>query len=459
MGLEYITDEEIDSMSEEEFLSWIEEIDRMEETVVGRMQKDGYKMPRLSLSDLDKAYTAPEFKGLLDRMEDVDYPATVFEDKDDVDDINEAYQKVKKLSDKVSNQDKENAYMPLYAKLYPYIRRVNPLWGEGALRLSVWSSLQKEFTTVYTLNEDSIKPFKNLISKDDIVRIGMDNVYTLGSVRFKNGQKTAAGVLMFTVFAPEDKNDEPVARIDWLFVADEFRGDHVADDLMAAMYDTLNKAGVTAVTCEVPAVDLLPVMVCDFLSAWSIFFSLEPFEDFNATLGEVISYSSLSGKISDKVSFSSLKDMGNKKFSAEIQNIMKEAGVKDFKLDEIRTLEPDISLIAKSPSGGKAFLLVDQTPSGALKIRKMTGNPSSKKLFLDMLKAAVKSANGKYDPQTKIIAQISSDVSAKLLDYMFPDHGLPMHLVGANLTAQEDFTPEIFEYLRYMYEQEKENPQ
>ena len=138
---------------------------------------------------------------------------------------------------------------------------------------------------------------------------------------------------------------------------------------------------------------------------------------------------------------------------------MKEAGVKDFKLDEIRTLEPDISLIAKSPSGGKAFLLVDQTPSGALKIRKMTGTPSSKKLFLDLLKAAVKSANGKYDPQTKIIAQISSDVSAKLLDYMFPDHGLPMHLVGANLTAQEDFTPEIFEYLRYMYEQEKENPQ
>ena len=459
MGLEYITDEEIDSMSEKEFLSWIEDIDRMEEKVASQMQKDGYKMPRLSLSDIDKAYSAQEFKGMLDNMEDVDYPATVFEDKDDVDDINEAYEKVKNLSKNASQSEKEDAYMPLYAKLYPYIRRVNPLWGEGAYRLSIWSSLQKEFTTVYTLNEESINPFKNLISSDDLLRIGMDNVYTLGSIRFKNGQKTAAGVLMFTVFSPEDVNDEPVARIDWLFVAEEFRGDHVADDLMAAMYDTLNKAGVTAVTCEVPTVDLLPMMLCDFLSAWSIFFSLEPFEDFNSTLGEVISYNSLSGKVSDKVSILSLKDMGIKKFTSEILSVMSEAGDKNYKLDDINTLEPDLSLISKSPSGGKAFLLVDIMPSGILKIRKMIGNPSSKKLFLDMLKAAAKCAAEKYDPQTKILAQIDSDVSAKLIDYMFPDHGLPMHLVGANLTAQEDFTPEIFEYLRYMYEQEKENPQ
>lgn len=42
---------------------------------------------------------------------------------------------------------------------------------------------------------------------------------------------------------------------------------------------------------------------------------------------------------------------------------------------------------------------------------------------------------------------------------MFPDHGLPMHLVGANLSPEEDITTEIFDYFRYMYEQEKENPQ
>ena len=34
-----------------------------------------------------------------------------------------------------------------------------------------------------------------------------------------------------------------------------------------------------------------------------------------------------------------------------------------------------------------------------------------------------------------------------------------MHLVGANLSPEEDITTEIFDYFRYMYEQEKENPQ
>ena len=459
MAIEYITDEELSNMSEEEVLAWLEELDEMEETAAKRMEKDGFKSPKLSLADIDNAYKAPEFQGFLDKMGEVDYPSLVFEDKDDVETIKNAYEKVSKLSKNASLDDKEKAYMPLYAAFYPYMRRVNPLWGEGADRLSRWERLQDDFRTVYTLNSKTSEAFKNLVSPEDFARIDKNDVYTLGAVRFREGQKTAAGVLMFTVFAPEDKYDEAVARIDWLYVAEGFRGNHVADDLMAAMYNTLNRSGIKAVTCHVPVADLLPLMVCDFLSAWSINFSLEPFEDFDSTIGEIAANKKLEGDISKKVKMRSLKELGIAEYSKVVYEVMRQKGEKNYKLEGKDTLEPDLSILSEDSNGGMAFLMVDKTASGMLKIRQMSGNPLSRKILLDMLKYAIRQAQLKYEPQTKVFAQISTNAATKLLDYMFPDHGLPMHLVGANLSPEEDISTEMFDYFRYKYEQEKQNPQ
>ena len=109
MAIEYITDEELSNMSEEEVLAWLEELDEMEETAAKRMEKDGFKSPKLSLADIDNAYKAPEFQGFLDKMGEVDYPSLVFEDKDDVETIKNAYEKVSKLSKNASLDDKEDS--------------------------------------------------------------------------------------------------------------------------------------------------------------------------------------------------------------------------------------------------------------------------------------------------------------------------------------------------------------
>lgn len=459
MAIEYITDEELSNLSEDEVISWLEELDKMEETAVKRMKKDGFTIPKLSLADIDKVYKTPEFQGFLDNMGEVDYPSVVFDDKDDIEEIKKANEKVLNLSENVTSSDRQKAYMDLYAALYPYIRRVNPLWGEGADRLSRWEKLQDDFTTVYTLNSESAEAFRNLVSLEDFARIGKKNVYTIGAVRFKDDLKIAAGVLMFTVFAPQDKYDEAVTRLDWIYVAEEFRGTHVADDLMAAMYNTLNKSGIKAVTCEVPAADLLPMMVCDFLSSWSFNFSLEPFEDFNSTIEEIAGNKKLEGSISKKVRMYSLKDLGIAKYNKAVSSVMNEKGERDYKIEDYENLEPDLSIFCEDGNGGKAFLLVDKTASGTLKIRQMSGNPSSRKILLDMLKYATRQAESKYDPQTKVFAQISTNAASKLFDYMFPNHGLSMHLLGANLSPEEDITTEMFDYFRYMYELEKENPQ
>lgn len=455
MALELITQEEISNMSEAEMLAWLKELDAMEETVAKRMQKEGFSMQGPSLTDIEQAYSSPEFIGFSDNMAQVDYPATVFEDKEDIDAVNKAYEKVTLLSKDASHQEKEDVYMPLYSALYSYIRRVNPLWGEGAKRLSIWASLQEEFRTVYTLTKKSAESFKKLIAPEEYEHIGEGNVYTLGSVRWRDGKETAAGVLIFSVFSPEDASDEPVAKIDWPFVAEEFRGTHAADDLMAAMYDVINKSGIEAVTCEVPMKNMLPAMVCDFLSAWHIFFSLEPFEEFSSTVGEIAENEKLSGDITESVKVGSLKKMGADNFVKTVCAIMRAKGDKKYVLDNAASLDPELSLIAVSPSGKKAFLLIDHTPSGMLKVRAMGGDSASQKIFLDLIKYAVKRSHEVYEPQTQVFAHISSDSSAKLFDHLFPGHGLPMHLVGVNLSAQDDITPEIFDYFRFLYEQEK----
>lgn len=44
--------------------------------------------------------------------------------------------------------------------MFPFIRRVNPLWAIGADRIKTWADLQEECRTVYNLTPDNAEPFK-----------------------------------------------------------------------------------------------------------------------------------------------------------------------------------------------------------------------------------------------------------------------------------------------------------
>ena len=265
----YMTEEELKNMSVEEIESWLE-------SLAEAAEESGEEEPRLSLEDYYKAYESPEYKAFLEQVGSVDTTPMIFEDKDDIEAINRNYEAVKKLDKDTVYGVVYQAYDKLYTSYYPYLKRVNPFWSAGAERLNTWAGLQKEHPTVFTLDKKNVALFKELCSEEAYSMIGEKGYYALGALRMKAGRKMAAGIMIFSLLEPEEEGDEAAAVIRWLYVDENLRNQHVADDLMAELYHILNSTGIKMVACEIPMQGLLPVTLAGFLSSWWIFFTADP---------------------------------------------------------------------------------------------------------------------------------------------------------------------------------------
>ncbi|MCR5510398.1 MAG: GNAT family N-acetyltransferase [Lachnospiraceae bacterium] len=200
----------------------------------------------------------------------------MFEDEEDVDRINSLYKELRDMGDGPLTGEKIKAYDDLYSSLYQYIRRVNPLWEAGADRMDIWAKLQDEYHMVYTLSSENADPFAGLCSRDEFALIGKENVHAFGCVKRIEGEDRACGIIIFEIHPEDENRSETVAEIKWLYVDENCRGMHAGDCLMTAMYHSLNRAGIKAVSTDIPMRDILPVTVGDFLSGWWIYFKAEP---------------------------------------------------------------------------------------------------------------------------------------------------------------------------------------
>ncbi|MBO4336695.1 MAG: GNAT family N-acetyltransferase [Lachnospiraceae bacterium] len=447
----YMSNEEISAMSEEELIGWInalnEEAQRMIET-------GDIEYPELSLADIEAAYGDPDYRGYIEAAQSIDPVAQMFDDKEELEELRRLYDATRKENAGKALDD--DIYNKLYAVLYSNIRRVNPFWAVGMERLDLWRGLQEEYRTVYTLTKETAEPFKKLVPPEEYALIGKNGCYALGSVSKDKGSEKAAGVLIFTVNAADGSGGEPVACINWLYVAEEYRGHHAGDHLMAAMYDTLNRSGIKAVTCSVPAAEMMPMFVCDFLTCWWLYFNLEPMAEMHTSLSELSALPAFSKKLPLKSgeSIHSLKELKLKKFAAEAERIAYVKGEKRFSIEESDSLEEDLSAVIMNGDTAEAFLLVDITPSGVISLRLMRGSAKAGMLYLKLLQYALDKALEKYDDETVVYIEPKSKAAENLLNSLFKGRGIPLYLVGVNISAEDEITPEIFAQFRIMHDEE-----
>ncbi len=447
----YMTEEEFASMTEEEFTDWFSKF--ME---AGKRAEEDGVLPA-SEPTMDTIYAGYRDKTFQDYVRAVPMGnglERIFSDEEDVERVNRAWETARLCFGKTDSPQKDAAFLSLYAALYSYIRRVNPLWEVGAERLALWKELQDEYRTVYSLDGGNSEAFAGLCATDLFERFDEEAVCALGAVRRVNGKTHAAGVLVFEMIPPEDRFDEPKAVLQWLYVAEEYRSMHVADDLMAGFYHALNQAGIRAMTCKLPAMGLLSIMLSDFLSSWSVFFSLEPVEEFSKTLGEISKCRELK-KWSDENGITDLKHMGMAGFQKAVEGIMADCGEHDFKLKQKEKLHPGLSLVYRENGRNLAFLLVDLEISGTLSIRELQGNPLTEEVFLQLIGVCCQRAKKLFAGDTVCVAKPEREFTLQMLDRLFPEHGVPVYLVGVNISAEVETDGETFAWMRELYQNGK----
>lgn len=420
---DFMSEEEFRNLSKEEKLKWLEELTKAFSEMRKTLEADGEgSVFDLNPETIEKAYRDPEVQEYFNALNKLDVRERLFNDEEEVKKINEAWKVVLALPENPSPEESEDAYHTLYEALYPYIRRVNPFWGVGAERLSLWEELQKSCRTVYALDASAKEAFRGLMPERIYNRIGDKNVFALGAVCRKEGKQKAAGVLVFYLDEAVHVADEAVGMLKWLCVSEEFRRQHIGDSLMAAFYNTLNKAGVEAVSARIPMDEISPFFVGDFLSRWWIRFAAEPQRELYVPLETL--YIALKG-------------------NGKIPNHPKvEAAKPDGKSIEELTLclTEDEKIL-----GGIA---VEEEGKGCLLVRNLwaeNGNPSYMDLLLRaMLLRAVKHS-GK---NTVLLISPETEEEGRLWDSVLKNHGCPYYMVGANLTEELDIDTETFERLR-----------
>ncbi|MCR4597023.1 MAG: hypothetical protein K5673_09595 [Lachnospiraceae bacterium] len=104
----YMTDEDLENMSEDEVVSWLSELN-------SALRKAGeLVMPHISLHDLEKFYESDDYKEFLKESDDTDIAPILFEDEEDVDKINSAYKSLRDLGEGPLTDEKIKAYDDLY---------------------------------------------------------------------------------------------------------------------------------------------------------------------------------------------------------------------------------------------------------------------------------------------------------------------------------------------------------
>ncbi len=139
------------------------------------------------------------------------------------------------------------------------------------------------FMMITRITQQNMDAFAPLIPQELLSEVADPAHFALGAVR----TGYAVGILLYELI--EGEEEIPYVQLKWIYTAQSFRNQGVANALMECFYTILNESGITNLMCEIPALpddDLL----CAFLRAWGFSFSWQKKYELTLTLEELLDY-------------------------------------------------------------------------------------------------------------------------------------------------------------------------
>ena len=143
------------------------------------------------------------------------------------------------LDNETDLEESEKVYLSLMDTCFESAKILDPMTGFGRDRLEaglgILESFEKEYWPLITrITPDNVEAFYNLIPDEhyDDILVGRKNA--IGAVRLENGKTTTAGVAVYSV----RQDLVTYLRIEWIYVAEDFRQHGIGNLLMAKLFET-----------------------------------------------------------------------------------------------------------------------------------------------------------------------------------------------------------------------------
>ncbi len=227
------------------------------------------------------------------------------------------------------------------------------------------------------------------------------------------------GILLYELI--EEEGELPYVQLKWIYTAQEFRKQGVADALMECFYTILNESGISNLMCELPA---LPdhSLLCAFLRAWGFSFTWQKKYELTLNLEELLDYAFFEEQI-DLRAVKPLHVLSR----SQVNRKLKQLSTANERAKQL--LEPggwdlmDAGISCGTVENGeiRGLFLLKQQLSGMLEPVFLYAGREEKADLASMFQFAAIQAYLKYPTDTCLHVVCRSDAAVVLVERMFPD--------------------------------------
>ena len=275
---------------------------------------------------------------------------------------------------------------------------------------------------VINLTQENIQPFVQLAPLELIDELADAFHFGLGAVaETEDGTAAAVGILLYDVSEEEYQSSDTGNDVwlKWLYVAQDYRQQGIADGLMETFSELLNESGISSAACEAPALaeaDLL----CEFLEQWGFTFSYQKKYELTMTLEELLTYPF----------FEETVDAGDVRpirvlSGLQLRKKLEQLAVHNQRMRELSDpeewewIDPDISCAIEKGGQIQSVFLVRQRVSGVLEPVFLYGSRENKKEILALLRFAAVQAHLNDPMDTPVRLSGRSEAAARLIGWLF----------------------------------------
>jgi ribosomal protein S18 acetylase RimI-like enzyme len=143
---------------------------------------------------------------------------------------------------------------------------------------------------VTTIAEENRAAFERLMPENLSVRLNREGWFGLGGIHTVDGENRAAGALVFNIEEGSNGDENLIAaQIQWLYVAEKFRRQGIAEALLLELFRVLEQANIAHILCDIP-MDAAYNELCAYLESWGFTVSLTDVYEAELTAADFASH-------------------------------------------------------------------------------------------------------------------------------------------------------------------------
>ena len=351
--------------------------------------------------------------------------------------VNEKIEAEKKesWSNRKDKEQIENLYGFKMDILYTLAYGFHPFssYGKQCIKKAISSRKKYEalgknmFTRIGAKN---IRVFMPVLSEDLAEDIRTGRRKAIGAIRSIGKGTYGAGAIVY--WLDTQTLEDPLLRIEWLYVHENFRGKRIADSLIGELVYQMQKNNIEAMTASFTVGSTWEPVLAGIFAHWRFGFGPQMEPDTIIRLGDVSDFDALEKKAA---SVSPLSVMEEKMRTQFVERVLRDGKYKGYiwnVAQDTSYFDPDLSCFIGEWHSPEAVLLVHKAPSGNFRVEYADADDDDTDAILAMASFAIYQALAKVSDEDILIDfPIRMDELEEYMDKAIPTQQSALLVTGA----------------------------